>query len=318
MVYQLAFKTSKHATYDAKMQAYLSNIEDMKRLSDNQNALAYSSLEVRFDGDEAFDPYDLNEYAYSKGSKTDYVAPALLVEARNGAADGASNTYWSWLYHNYYKRGLNDDYIRNTYIATTWNNKPNPGTERVYPSEGAYLPGSRTVHDTRLSEVPFPNWATDLRYQGIGPSTKLTNQEINAVFWKDYVPPSQGSGLAKNLNVQTMKVVKINPNLLPGNMNVQSQSIHKLVLRYDVPAVLIKDRELMADELLNRYNSILAQSSDFVTWAKYNYPAEIAVELGVQNPAYWHMRPGNNTKLYLDFHIRGKNFPINRTITFQP
>ena len=138
------------------------------------------------------------------------------------------------------------------------------------------------------------------------------------MFWKNYVPPSQGNGLAMNLNVKTMKVVKLNPNLLPGNMNIKAQGIHKLVLRYDVPAVLIKDRELMADELLARYGNVLGQSSSFVTWAKYNYPAEVSVHLGVQQPAYWHMRVGNNTPLYLDFYFRGRDYPLNRTISFNP
>ena len=318
MVYQLAFKTSKYANYSNKIDAYLNSIDKMARRSNNENSLAYSSLEIIFEGGEAFDPYDLNEYTWKKGSITNYVEPFLKSEARNGAVGATNNAYWSYLQNNYFKHGLDNDYIRNNYIALTWNNKINQNTIREYPSVGAYRPGSRLTHGTRLSEMPFPTWATDLRYTGTGPSGKLTNQEINAVFWKDYVPPSQGGGLAKTLNVKTMKVVQINPNLLPGNMQIQAQQFHKLILRYDVPAVLIRDRDLMVDELINRYGNVLGQTPAFWTFMKYNCPPEIAGPLGVQNPSWWHMRPGSGTNLYLDFHIRGKNVSKNRTITFNP
>ncbi|MCB2204696.1 hypothetical protein KQI65_08100 [bacterium] len=317
LVYQLAFKTSKYHTYDSKLKDFYDTVDKMERRSSNQNSLAYNSLEIRFKGDEAFDPYDINEYSYKKGSITHYVEPAFKAEAKN--IEGGNQPWWAWLRNKYFEYSMDDQYINSVYINSDMMGQGlNPRTRREYPSAGAYRPGSRITHDTRLSQVKFPLWATDLRYTGSGPSNKLTNQEINAVYWKDYVPPSQGKSIASKLNFKTAKVVKLNPMLNMGNMNIKQNEFHYLVLRYDVPAVIMRDRDLIVDELIYRYNTSLMQHPPFWSFMKYNCPPDIADDLGVQNPNHWSMRFGNGTKIPITFHVRGKNYGTDRTYNFNP
>ena len=64
VITQLAFKTSKYSTYQSKMNAYLGNLTAMKRRSNNQDDLAYNSLEITYEGEEAFDSYDLESYNF--------------------------------------------------------------------------------------------------------------------------------------------------------------------------------------------------------------------------------------------------------------
>lgn len=318
MVYQLAFKTSKYSTYQSKMNAYLGNLTAMKRRSNNQDDLAYNSLEITYEGEEAFDSYDLEEYTWNKGSITQYVEPHFHAEARNAGTGPSSQTYWNRLYNDYYRYGLNNDYIRNTYIASEMmGNGPNPRTVREYPSTNAYRPGSRLTHGTRLSEVRFPADATDLRYQGTGPSSKLTNQEINAVFWKDYVPQSQGGG-AKYVSAKTVKVGNVNPGLNAG-LNIKAAEWHKLVLRYDIPAVLMRDRDLVITELLYRYyGSSLRNTPEFWHFMSNNCPPDLADDYGVNNYSYWTMRFNDNQRLYVKYYYPGVGVAPEKTIIFKP
>ena len=319
MVYQLAFKTSRYSTYSAKINGFLSNIEKMARRSSDADDLAYNSLEVTYEGEEGFDPYDLEEYTWKKGSITQYVEPHFRVEARNAGSGPSSMPYWSKLYNDYYRFGLFNDYIRNTYIASLpLNGGPNPRTVRAYPSANAYLPGSRVTNGTRVSDVMFPTHASDLRYQGTGPSTKLTNQEINAVFWKDYTPPQLGGGGMKLQAPKTLKIGKVNPGLNPG-MNIKAQEWHKLVLRYDIPAVLKKDRELVIDELLARYyGSPLRNTPEFWHFMQNNCPPDLADAYGVQGYNYWDMKFKDNNKIFVTFKYPGTGSSPEKTIIFKP
>lgn len=316
LVYQLAFKTSKYSKYQHKIEDYLANIEKMTRKSNNESDLGYNSLEITFEGEEGFDPFDLEEYTWKKGSITQYVEPAFKAEGRNGATGPSNNYYWSRMYNDYFRYSLYDQYIRTVYIASnTGGSGTNPRTVRSYPGETAFLPGSRLTHGTRLSEVHFPKWATDLRYQGTGPSNKLTNQEINAVYWKDYNPTPQGGG-AKFVPA-ALKVANNNPGLNAG-MNIKANEWHKLVLRYDCPAVLIKDRDIIAKELLSRYGNILGQTPAFWHFMRGNCPADVADDIGVENYDFWDMRARKGMSIPLDFHVRGMGYTINRSLTFNP
>lgn len=319
LVYQLAFKTSMYGTYYSKFMDYVNAMEKMVRKSDNQSSLAYNTLELTFEGKEAFDPYDLDEGTWKKGSITQYVEPAFTVEAINMGKGPSGDMYWTKLYNDYFRYGLFDQYINSVYInSDVMGSGPNPRTVRDYPAAHAYVPGSRLTHGTALSKVNFPTWATDLRYQGTGPSTKLTNQEINAVYWKDYNPPAQG-GVAKVVPA-VLKVAGKNPGLNAGalNLDLKANEWHKLVLRYDCPAVLIRDRDIIVEELLSRFGSSLNSSVSFWHFMSSNCPPDIADDLGVSNYQFWNMHARKGMGIPLNFHIRGQGSPLNRKFTFNP
>jgi TANFOR domain-containing protein len=317
LVYQMAYKTSRFSQYHLKLQNYLSNLESTYRLSNDKNTHNYNKIMLRFKGDEPLDPYDLQEYSYKKGSITHYVQPIMRAEARNRAGAGTNEPYWNWMYNRYYRYSLDDSYINNVYIASLpLNGGPNPNTVRVYPPSGLYRPGSRLTHGTRLSNEKFPLWATDIAYQGNMAANKLTNQEINAVFWKGYNPPPQGLQAGVKIAANAVKVANNNP-MLNHQTNIKINEINKLVLRYDVPAVLERDRGLIVEELMRRYGNVLGQTPAFWHFMRYNLDASRAQAIGVQNHDFWDMKIRNNTSVEFRFHVEGLGYTINRTYKFK-
>lgn len=317
LVYQLAFKTSQFTTYKNKIEDFINSTPETYRLSDDKSSHGYNKLYLRFTGKEAFDPYDIEEYSWTKASTTNYVEPRLRVEARNGASPNTIKSYWRWLYDNYYRYSLDDHYINSVYIASLpLNGGANPNTVRVYPNENAYRPGSRLTHGTRLSEIKFPAWATDIAYQGTGPATKLTNDEINAVFWKGYNPPPQGGGGGMKIAPVGIKAANNAPKL-NGPGEIAMNEWHKLVLRYDVPAVLEKDRELIVKELMRRYGNVLGQTPAFWHFMRYNLDAQTAQAIGVTQHNFWDMKFPNNMTINLHFHVDGLNYYLDKTYTFK-
>ena len=130
---------------------------------------------------------------------------------------------------------------------------------------------------------------------------------------------SQGGGTKiKTPSAKTVKVGTLNPNLNPA-MNIQAQQWHKLVLRYDVPAVLKKDRELVINELLKRYyGSPLRSTPEFWHFMKNNCPPDLADDYEVQGYNYWNMNFGNNQRIYVTFDFPGAGVIGEQLITFKP
>lgn len=318
LVYQLAYKTSQFWTYKAKLDDYLSSPPTFSRMSTNKSSHDYNKIFLKFKGKEPLDPYDIEEYSWSKGSITNYVPPMLRVEAENRSGPGTIAKYWRQLYEEYYRYSLEDQYIRTVYIQSLpLNGGLNPNTVRVYPSENQYRPGSRLTHGTRLADVRFPNWATDISYQGNMHDGKLTNEEINAVFWKGYNPPKQGGPAgSKTVNAKVGQVANQNP-MLNQNMNIKVNEINHLVIRYDVPAVLEKDRGLIVDELMRRYGNVLGQTPAFWHFMRHNLDAQSASAIGVENYDFWDMKFPSNAKIYLKYHVEGMGYDLPRDYTFK-
>lgn len=320
LVYQLAFRTSKHPSYKAKYEKYFS-----KKKSVEQGEGVYkNTVYARYEGDEPPDWYDLNQTSYMTGSVKNYVEPALTAEAINGAHKLAQSYYWSSLYYEYYKLWYENTYFRNLLSTEVNQNKANPRMFRTYPSQNAYTPGSRLTCNSDITTIPFPLYAVDVSYQGNGTSGKLTNQEINAVYWKgmDNTPDNDGFVLQGNKLALPPKG-KGGNGLQGGNGMLKQNEIHYLVLRYDAITVLQKDREKVAEEMLSRYGlnaSFFSLQSDFWSFMRHNAPKNVAKELGLSPPYnytndYLTMDVKQNTELKVDMRYPGALTP--KTLTFK-
>ena len=163
---------------------------------------------------------------------------------------------------------------------------------------GAYGPGSRRTNGTSIPDNLFPKHAVGISYEGNGLATKLTNDEINASYWKGFDDdPDKGPGF---LAGGASKGISL------GNQ----QATNKLVVRYDVVTVLQRDRKVAYDQLyswanLNAYTS--SHNSMFQGWLKFNSPK--IWDTGQENGNYWEMNNKSSSDhiIYLDFSYG--NFP---------
>ncbi len=176
---------------------------------------------------------------------------------------------------------------------------------RTYPAANAYLPGSRLTNGVRIPDQFFPAYAVDIRYTGNGHTEKLTDAEINAVFWKDFDPepkPGGGGGFVMAANKIAVQPKKGGVGMQGmGPQNIKMNELDFIEVRYDVPTVLIKDRKKVADELLYRYSlsaSAFSQLPEWWSFAKYNYPT--IIDGNGENPHYWDMAARKNT----DYEVR--------------
>lgn len=321
LVYQLAFRTSKHATYKNKYDKYLAN--SSKKLVKKGEGAYDNTVYAQYAGDEAPDWYDLHQSWYMTGSIKNYVEPMISAEAVNKAHKLAQNAYWSWLYYDYYKLWYENTYFRNLLSTEVLQNKTNPRTLRAYPSENAYTPGSRLTNNTSIPAVPFPIHAVDLSYQGNGASGKLTNQEINAVYWKGLGDEPDNNTFAVLNKLGVPQQPKGGVGMQGGNGMIKQNELHYLVVRYDAGTVLQKDREKLATEMLYRYGlnaSFFSLQSDFWSFMRHNAPKSVAQNLGLNPPYnydndYLTMDIKQNTELEVEVQLPGIQY--TKTLTFK-
>ena len=320
MVYQIAFKTSKYSRLKDKMVAYLKNTN--QKYIGTGNGSDSNTIYARYSGEEPLGWYDLKQIAWTKGGKTEYIQPLVRVEAIDKSNVG-SDAYWSnlkayyldYLEFPYFNHMLMTDVAFNAKFA-----QPNTRTLRTYPSKNAYLPGSQLTNGTFIAAEPFPKWAVGLKYIGTGATTKLTNGEINAVYWKGFDPePNKPGGV---LNKSTFKAtVQTKGNVSRGgggmnanaNMNIAQNEINTLEIRYDAATVLLKDRDRVADELLYRYGlnaSAFSQTPEWWGFAKWNYPFTFANGTP-KNPHFFQMKVKRSSKYDIRFIGRDGNTLAN-------
>ncbi len=293
MVYQIAFKTSKHNTLASKVKSYM---KKGNHLSTKQGTNAQeNTLFARYKGDEPLGWYDLHEVSWTKGSKfglVERISPLLRIEARDFS--GASNKkYWNWLESKYLSL-ISDPFllkkIANNVGPNPQTTGPNPRTIRSYPSTGAYLPGSRLTRGSRIDTSLFPRYAVDIRYVGNGHTTKLTDQEINAVFWKGTGTKSGISLYGSKLSIGKKKGGGMNS--MVNNLDLKMNEVDIMEIRYDVVTILRLDRKKVADELLYRYTfsaSSFNMNANWLSFVNYNYPTRVMSNQNGPNPQYWSM-----------------------------
>ncbi len=313
LVYQLAFKTSKYNRFKDKLNDYIGNRKSIKRGVGDYVNTVYATYE----GDEPLDWYDLNQSWYMVGSEKRYTNPLLMVEARDLSSGTSIDSYWRQLYDTYYHPILDNQYF-SALLSTQYN-----GTDKVYrmkrqyPAASAYTPGSRLTNGTYIDDEKFPKYAVDISYQGNGNTSKLTNSEINAVYWKDL---DNGDGGGNNLAILALN----NPNQggnnngLNAGFDLKANIVSKLVLRYDVFTTLKKDRQQVYEELLYRYSlgpPTYNFNQNFWTFMRHHAPTDVAKALGIKNPDYWSMNPNDAADISLNILYNGLGSP--RTISFQ-
>jgi len=251
------------------------------------------------------------------GSEKRYTNPLLMVEARDLSSGTSIDSYWRQLYDTYYHPILDNQYF-SALLSTQYN-----GTDKVYrmkrqyPAASAYTPGSRLTNGTYIDDEKFPKYAVDISYQGNGNTSKLTNSEINAVYWKDL---DNGDGGGNNLAILALN----NPNQggnnngLNAGFDLKANIVSKLVLRYDVFTTLKKDRQQVYEELLYRYSlgpPTYNFNQNFWTFMRHHAPTDVAKALGIKNPDYWSMNPNDAADISLNILYNGLGSP--RTISFQ-
>ena len=314
MVYQIAFKTSKYTTLKSKLVAYLSG--DSQKYIGLGKGSDSNTIYARYSGDEPLGWYDLKQIGWTKGGKTEYIEPQIRAEAID-KSNAKSDAYWSNLQANYLFY-VEFDYFNNL-LATEVNFQPdvweqNPRTIRTYPSKYAYLPGSRLTNGTSIPNETFPKWAVGLRYIGTGHTNKLTNSEINAVYWKDFQPePELPKLMLKGQAVKGATQIKAKGGggskgggiSMMGPTNIKQNEINTLEIRYDAATVLLRDRDKVAKEMIHRYAlnaSSFNMTPEFWGFLKYNYPTNI--ETNAKNPYYWGMKVSKHSKYDIRFQDR--------------
>ena len=313
MVYQIAFKTSKFTTLNNKLKSYIkaSNLaEEYKGEGWFEN-----TLYAEYKGDEALGWYDLKEITYSKGNKTERIAPLLQVTAKDHS--NSNSIFWQRLRTNYLDQ-INDpflnDKIRFDLGFNPGNTGLNPRTIRTYPSTNAYLPGSRLTRGTRLDALPFPVNAVGISYSGTGNTGRLTDQEIGATFWKDYQPePDLPKLMLQGQAVKAATQIQAQPKnggggMMMGNNVYAPQDINRMVIRYDVITILRVDQKKLADELFNRAVlswSIFRFENSYLVFEKYNMTSRIGV--GGNNPHYQQIKFLGSSYYPVQFSFRVGN-----------
>ncbi len=283
LIYQLAFKTSQYGRFNEKLQDYLTGTSTVTTGSGDYKNTIYK----KYTGKEALDWYDIHQTSYKKGSVTHYMEPNIRLEADdrsgegNGAADGA---YWSALddqYFYYVEDPKLNSVLREECLPQC---RTNESQFRVYPSAGAYGAGSRLTNGSSIPKQIFPKYAVGISYEGTGKSTNLTNDEINASYWKGFSADQDGgTGLQGGGGVKG-----ITNTTLTGN---EPATTDKLVLRYDAATVLERDRSVVYNDLVSWAGlnpSASSKNSMFQGFLKFNSRKDW--DTGKDNPYYWDMK----------------------------
>lgn len=282
MVYQYAFKTSEFSDFKQKFNTY-KNREVTTGSGDYQN-----TIYVEYTGKEPLDWYDIHTTSYKKGSVTNYVEPNIRLEAVDRS--GATNDYYWMSMKSQYMDYLKDPKLNEEFREEcTPQCRPNPRALRTYPAANAYGAGSRLTNNSNIPGNLFPKYAVGLSYEGNGNATKLTNEEINASYWKG-MNDEPGNSLQMG-----------GGNKAAPKVNEPDNTVNKMVIRYDVPTVLQRDRKVAYNELrswagLNPSSS--SMNAQFQGFLKYNSVKDW--DTGQDNPNYWSM----NLKSSSDHKVR--------------
>jgi len=295
LVYQMAFKTSQYSTFKGKLDDYLAGSREVSTgVGDYKN-----TVYVRYTGKEPLDWYDLHQSTYLQGSVTKYVEPNVTITARDRS--GALNDPL-WLFmKEYYFDYLKDHYLNTMLRSEVNQNKLNPRVFRTYPSAGAYPPGSRLTNGTLIPDLLFPENAVGMWYEGNGTVGKLTNDEINASYWKNI----DDGGVANGFVVKAFKAPDQKNNTPFNNgMSLAQNTVNKLVIRYDAITVLVYDRAKVLKEMISRYGlnpSGLGMNQKFQGYLMYNNPT--LMETGKENPNYWDLKLRKNSPYVIDINF---------------
>lgn len=223
MMYQIAFRTSKHATFEQKIDAYLSGKRTNKKAVDH-------TITTECEGQEAFDWSELNPTVVqmSKNVST-MIDPPLVVQLLDQPSDTEG---WWKAFNNEYRKPLAK--VANLLRTTNGNfNQRLYRTSRLFGKE----PNESKMTQSIIIDGFFPSLACWWEYDGTGRDDRLTNEEINAVFWKDLDEPQPGKGL---------QLLQTPPKPKPahqGPADLKMAEFHKLTLRTNVSRQLWQDIE---------------------------------------------------------------------------
>ncbi len=316
MVYQIAFKTSQYTRLKNKMLDYIKSANQTSIKTGNGSDS--NTIYARYKGKEALGWYDLKQMAWTKGGKTEYIDPLIRLEVVDMSNLG-SDSYWSTL-DAYYLDHIEDPYL-NDKLRWAYSNQNvsevNQQAVRTYPSKNAYLPGSRLTNGTNIGEMTFPKWAAGIRYVGNGWSTKLSDAEINAVYWKDFQPePDKPKIMLKAQAVKGATQIKAKGNGAPkggggmanANMGFANNENNTLEIRYDAATVLLKDRDAAAQALLSRYGLNASYFNKYQPWLQFaakNY--KTLIQSGTKNSNYYEMKVSRTSEYRLIMKDRDGN-----------
>lgn len=326
LVYQLAFRTSKYSRYKDKYEKYF-NEGSKKSVTQGEGAYK-NTVYAQYEGDEAPDWYDLNQTWFMTASQKNYIEPTLQAEAVVLVNKTTHDQLWHNLYYDYYQYWYESSYFRPRLGRKFLDDgKVNPNMLREYPAQNAYLPGSRLTNGSLITEEYFPVHAVGISYQGTGNSGKLTNNEINAVYWKglDDVEPGPGNGIGMQINGKISLNGSDNTlgnGLMGGNNAKKKNEFNSLVVRYDVVTTIAHDRQLVYEEIIYRYPfqaSTFSMNPDFWSFMRHNAPKETAKAIGVENynydNDYLKIELKQNTNMKVEILYPGQYVP--RQISFK-
>lgn len=299
LIYQLAFRTSMFSTLESKIKDYvmLGPPLNATRHGGNFNNTLYQ----KYEGKEAMDWYDLHQIQYNQASVTKYIEPPVTVQAVDRGKVGNSY-YWTSLHDHYLD--LISGKLKDR-IKYDWNNQIDNKSVRSYPATGAYQPGSRLTNGTNVTSQPFPVNAAAIYYDGNGNSSKLTNEEINASYWKGLPPENNGGGP----NGFGSIAVKANNNGPNAGLNLQApKPLNYLVVCYDAATVMQIDRGKVVEALMNKFGPILSGMPEYATFAKYNNPTNWYYDDNGPNPNLdsMNLKKGTDVKVVITYGYTNK------------
>lgn len=300
LVYQLAFRTSMFNTLDSKIKDYvmIGPPQSATRHGGNFNNTLYQ----KYEGKEAMDWYDLHQIEYSQASVTNYIEPPVTVKAVDRGKVGNSY-YWVNIHDHYLD--LISGKLKDR-IKYDWNNQIDNKAVRSYPAAGAYQPGSRLTNGTIVTDQAFPVRAAAIYYDGTGNSSKLTNEEINANYWKG-LPPENDGGSPNGFAKTGMK--SANNNAPNAGQNIQApKPTNYLVICYDAATVMQIDRKKVAETLMNKFGPILSGMPEYATFAKYNNPTNWYYDDNGSNPNLdsMNLNKGTDVKVVVTYGYTNK------------
>lgn len=242
MMYQLAFRTSKHETFEKKIDGYLNSKKTTKWVD--------HELQSHFEGQEAFDWSELQPtFVNLSKNVTAMVDPPLIVQMLD---QPSNNVGWWKAFNDQYRKPLS----KVSALLRTTNGNLNTRLYRTSMLSGRE-PNSSKMQEQLIIDAFFPGLACWWEYDGNGRQDKLTNQEINAVFWKDLDPPQPGKGL------QLIQAPPAPKPGIPGPGNLKNAEFHKLSIKTNVSRQLWQD----IDDLYQVYaNDSKGTSPDKKQW----------------------------------------------------
>ena len=173
---------------------------------------------------------------------------------------------------------------------------------RSYPAAGAYQPGSRLTNGTVIPDQAFPVRAAAIYYEGTGNSSKLTNEEINASYWKGLPPENNGGGPNNMIKTGLQNAPNAGKNVQPPAEK------NYLVVCYDAATVMQIDRDKVVKALINKFGPILSGMPEYATFAKYNNPTNWYYDSNGPNPNLdsMNLNKGTDVKVVITYGYTNK------------